>query len=391
MEPSQGPTIPHSNATVDVAIIDTTTRMGNVPGSHYLGPHDRYPALLIPGHATPSYSFLIVHPLSQTKVLFDLGLRIDWKTASSPAILSWVQGNNVQVNVEKDVATILQEGGTDPEGIDAVIFSHHHFDHTGDPSKFSDKMKIVVGPGYKQKFLPGWPENRKMWETTSDLYRDREVVEISFGSDEDQSKLLRIGEFQAYDYFGDGSFYLLNTPGHTLAHLSALARTTAPGIGESMDDESTFILLGGDIAHNCALFRPTPLCQLPDSISYESTEGSLVRNIPGATLATLHRVYSEEDGGRRARVTPFCTATGPHYDISAAQRSIDVLSTFDGMKNVFTALAHDLSLDGIVDLFPQSTNRWKEKGWRERCLWRFLETLTGNKDSLALQLRSAKI
>ena len=38
----------------------------------------------------------------------------------------------------------------------------------------------------------------------------RELKEISF----DGSTI--IGAFQAYDYFGDGSFYLLDVPGHAV-------------------------------------------------------------------------------------------------------------------------------------------------------------------------------
>ncbi|KAM5476938.1 hypothetical protein MauCBS54593_000209 [Microsporum audouinii] len=38
---------------------------------------------------------------------------------------------------------------------------------------------------------------------------------------------LEIGRFRAMDFFGDGSFYLLDAPGHAEGHLCALARTTA--------------------------------------------------------------------------------------------------------------------------------------------------------------------
>jgi hypothetical protein len=37
--------------------------------------------------------------------------------------------------------------------------------------------------------------------------RGRKITELSFNS------TLNIGGYQAHDYFGDGSFYLLNTPG----------------------------------------------------------------------------------------------------------------------------------------------------------------------------------
>ena len=46
---------------------------------------------------------------------------------------------------------------------------------------------------------------------------------------------MKIGDFDAWDYLGDGSVYVLNVPGHATAHVSALVRPTA----------DTFVLMGG--------------------------------------------------------------------------------------------------------------------------------------------------
>ena len=280
----------------------------------------------------------------------------------------------MHVSVEKDVASILQKYGVDLEEINSVIFSHHHFDHTGDIRRVGQKTKVIVGAGYKKQYLPGWPDNKRKWETTSDLYRNREVVEISFSASDE--RVLEIGGFQAYDYFGDGSFNLLNTPGHTVGHLSALARTTSSEVGE----QATFVLLGGDIAHNCALFRPSNRYTLPNEIDLEAESGGTSTKRARDVYARLHHEYSEADGGRRAMRTPFCTATGPHYDVEAAQRSIGMLATFDEMENVFTMLAHETSLEGVVDLFPASAADWRKEGWKERCQWRFLGGLLGKEE-----------
>ncbi|KAJ9603116.1 hypothetical protein H2200_012411 [Cladophialophora chaetospira] len=51
-------------------------------------------------------------------------------------------------------------------------------------------------------------------------FEGRDVVEASFSNDS------KIGGFQAFDYFRDGSFYVLNVPGHTIGHVGALVRTT---------------------------------------------------------------------------------------------------------------------------------------------------------------------
>jgi hypothetical protein len=55
-------------------------------------------------------------------------------------------------------------------------------------------------------------------------FAGRQFREMSF--DGDDMKGLKIGGFEALDYFGDGSFYLLESPGHAIGHLCGLARVT---------------------------------------------------------------------------------------------------------------------------------------------------------------------
>lgn len=43
------------------------------------------------------------------------------------------------------------------------------------------------------------------------------------------------------DYFGDGSFYVIDSPGHLGGHINVLARTSADG---------SWIFLGGDTCHD---------------------------------------------------------------------------------------------------------------------------------------------
>ena len=39
--------------------------------------------------------------------------------------------------------------------------SHSHLDHVGDPSTFPNSTTLVVGPGFHDIFLPGYPADPK--------------------------------------------------------------------------------------------------------------------------------------------------------------------------------------------------------------------------------------
>lgn len=104
---------------------------------------------------------------------------------------------------------------------------------------------------------------------------NRELREVRFDTD------VKIGQFPAFDYFGDGSLYLLDSPGHAIGHLCGLARTTT-------GEENPFVLLGGDISHYAGKFRPSKHLPMPDSISPHPRhpQGSLLL-CPGTAFAEL--------------------------------------------------------------------------------------------------------
>lgn len=123
-------------------------------------------------------------------------------------------------------------------------------------SPFPSSTSITVGNGFKAAgLLPGYPENPKSPVLASD-FANRDLIEVNFESG------LSIGGFPVHDYFGDGSFYLLDSPGHCPGHLCALARTTP----SSAQEGATFVFMGGDICHFAGDFRPSPETPLPDPI-----------------------------------------------------------------------------------------------------------------------------
>lgn len=80
------------------------------------------------------------------------------------------------------------------------------------------------------------------------------MIEVDFNG----PRSLKIGRMRAHDYFGDGSFYLLDTPGHSVGHLSAVVRTsTRP---------DTFVILGADAIHETGELRPSQYLPIPETL-----------------------------------------------------------------------------------------------------------------------------
>lgn len=106
--------IPLSQKVVDVSVINSTARI-RCPLGFFVKD-------ALPGHETldcPAYVFLVENSEGK-KVLFDLGVRTD-KESLPPVIRSGLAG--LQIDVEKDIATILEEEGRVlPEKIDSIIW-----------------------------------------------------------------------------------------------------------------------------------------------------------------------------------------------------------------------------------------------------------------------------
>ncbi|KAK1758788.1 beta-lactamase-like protein [Echria macrotheca] len=340
-------------ATARVSIIDSTARISNVEITYFLsGPP-------IPGFThlgtVPAWSFLIESPTTNQKILFDLAVPPDYQTSFSPALASRIQSMSWTVTADKHISQILTSNGVSPSEINAIIWSHSHFDHIGDPSTFPPSTDLVVGPGFAKDFLPAYPTNPDS-ALHERYFAGRKVVEIDFDG---ASSSLRIGGFRAFDFFGDGSFYLLDTPGHMQGHMSGLARTSV--------NPDTFIMMGGDLVHHGGELRPSPLLKIPREV-----------RLMGGGCCCPGEVFERikvEGGGGKADEPFFGPAMG--FDIAEARETIRKAQGFDADENVWFVFAHDPTILGAVDLFPATANGWKEKGWREKVLWKFLEDFRG--------------
>ena len=229
------------------------------------------------------------------------------------------------------------------------------------PGTFPPTTDLIVGPGFKSAFLPGAPpddESHPSQILASD-YAGRNLRELDFTGPD----ALRIGRFRALDYFGDGSFYLLDSPGHAVGHLCGLARTTSR--------PDTFVFMGGDAAHHGSEFRPSAWVPLPEAIEPSPMTGVL-RGVapfcPGALVEELLRERGMDPAG------PLATPNMGH-DIPETVRTIEKMSECDGDEDVFVVFAHDDTVRDVIDYFPKEVNGWKERGWGKRVRWAFLKDL----------------
>ncbi|OAG34518.1 hypothetical protein AYO21_11340 [Fonsecaea monophora] len=337
-----------AGACADISIIDSTTRINKLPTEFLMRPPlEGMPFM----PEVPTWSFLIESATGR-KALFDLGVPPNWRDFAPP-ISDNLKNRSWDIQSEKHVADILKEHQIEPASINHVIWSHWHWDHLGDPSTFPPSTELIVGPGFKAAFWPGWPTKVDAPVRETD-FAGREVREINFG----EGQGLQIGKFKALDLFEDGSFYLLDTPGHAVGHLSGLVRTT--------QDPDTFIFLGGDLCHNGGEIRPSEYIPLPGEIHVEipSHLGTVI--CPGAELEALN-----DKRGRGPKQPFFEPSMG--LSIEEAIKTITKAQEFDADDNVLFLYAHSGAVRSHAELFPAKANNWKEKGWREKMFWDFLK------------------
>lgn len=199
----------------------------------------------------PALCFLLRHSDSPTRTptLFDSSVAPSAMSPSGtdscpypPYVLNNVVPKFGPLHIPLSVPEALAKGGMHTDDIEHVILSHLHWDHVGDPSWFR-RANFVVGDGSKALLNTGYPHNPDS-QFRADLLPDDRTTFLPNAED-----WKPLGPFpHAYDYFGDGSLYIIDAPGHLPGHINVLARIAPTPISTN-----NWVYLAGDAAHHCHL------------------------------------------------------------------------------------------------------------------------------------------
>ncbi|KAJ7259942.1 beta-lactamase-like protein [Mycena haematopus] len=218
----------------------------------------------------PSLSFYLKHSTSDRHFIFDLGLRRDWE--SYPPATKEHFKTLMPCEVPQSVGESCEKGGVSPADVERIFISHLHFDHIGDSAPFTRATFVLGGRG-KAALDDGYPGNPTSRTLAASTPRERTV----FLAPEDFNTA--IGPFpHALDYFGDGSVYIIDTPGHCAGHITLLARTSSDG---------AWLYLGGDVAHDRRLVTD-PMARI--GMTAESGTPYCMHGEPAQAVIDIERV-----------------------------------------------------------------------------------------------------
>lgn len=165
----------------------------------------------------PSGAFLY-DAAPDRRVLFDTGYATGkWGTGVRGAVYRRLLPPRVAD--EDDIAERLRSDGVDPATVTHVVLSHLHPDHIGGVRRFRSARFVLAAPllrtlaaarlrdGVLPALLPDWfPGDRPL---IVDPTRFTHVDVAGVG-------------LRAHDLFDDGSYLLVDLPGHAAGHLGAL-------------------------------------------------------------------------------------------------------------------------------------------------------------------------
>ncbi|CAK7207824.1 hypothetical protein SEUCBS139899_010639 [Sporothrix eucalyptigena] len=191
------------------------------------------------GHSRPFYlydwCFFIHHKASGKKILWDLGISND-RSLYTPSVLNFQWATANPTGPRLALTEQLKAIGHDPAEIKTVFFRG---EFPNADALFGPGTLAYCRPGHVQD---GQPTVASQWD--SRFFSDDKNVQTEPYA-EFEGPWVPWGPFgAAMDYFGDGSFWIIQAPGHMPGNLTACGRLPS---GEQ-------ILLASDCCHSRAIF-----------------------------------------------------------------------------------------------------------------------------------------
>jgi len=242
----------------------------------------------------PCLAYAVRHPSAGT-ILIDTGMHADVREHfrrdfGGPMSLMFRALRSVATPYDEQLRAL----GIDPAGVERVIMTHLHVDHTSGMRLLGNaeficsreewaatRHRFAIAKGYVAHHLP--PESR--------------VRQIDFAGDGEPYG----GFAQTIDLLGDGTIRLISTPGHTAGHLSVLLALR--------NDRQ--VLLVGDAAYTLRNIQEETLPLLTDNDAAAMRSMQEIKAFAEREPETILVPTHDPDAWRRL----------PH-DISSTQRAV---------------------------------------------------------------------
>jgi N-acyl homoserine lactone hydrolase len=164
-------------------------------------------------------AFLITHPAAG-HVLVDTSLHPSIATKPREnfgRLAAWYSRPRIEAG--RDLPAQLRERGADPRSIRLVVLTHLHFDHASGISEFPSTTFVVSSSEWTAATTGSRPLLRGYRPEHYDYAFDYRLVDFDAPGVGSYASFAR-----TFDLLGDGSIRLAFTPGHTLGHMSVIAR-----------------------------------------------------------------------------------------------------------------------------------------------------------------------
>jgi glyoxylase-like metal-dependent hydrolase (beta-lactamase superfamily II) len=197
------------------------------------------------------------------RVLFDTGYATgEWHTGWRGAVYRRLLPPTIRDT--DDVAARLRADGVDPASVTHVVLSHLHPDHVGGVRRFPHAA-FVLSAGQERTLSAPTLRAGVLTGLLPDWFADAERITLDVGAF--AMVEVRGVPVRAHDLFGDGSYLVVDLPGHADGHLGALVQQRVLLAGDAA--------WGSDLIAASANLKPLPRLIQHDAGLYAATARSL--------------------------------------------------------------------------------------------------------------------